>query len=255
MNNNPFLKSSVSNSDSNNNRFKFLDLEPDCNKKQKTSNFKSNNVNKPSESKTNSFLTDKVYTKDNNNFSRNRYPQSNSNNSKKYEKKEVVPEFNIENNLFPNLNSVYLATATATASAVTVDDLDNKDKDTQTLCFKNAIQFVKKDDIPNKNIIRPGWVELSFANRRIITNRGALTDYELKQNQQCKLENDPGYIMYNAIEKMKRNWDRNIKIYDMFAGEGAYAREFVLEPVYGPEYDSETDDDDIEYSDDNYGDL
>jgi hypothetical protein len=235
MSNNPFLQKT----NSSNNRFRFLDLDTDLHDTYDSKPKKNHKVNTSStlindDKKANVFLNDKPYIRSNyNNMNRNMYTKRYSNDSKIYEKKKEPIQFNIDNNLFPDL----------------INEGTNKPAKTENrLCFKEAIHFVKKDEPKEQNNIRPGCVELSFSGRKIVSNRGPLTASEIKHKQQCIMENDPIYIMHTAVENMKINWERNIKIYDMISGEGAYERDFASQPVYGPEYDSESD------SDDNYED-
>ena len=243
MSNNPFLHKTNNNnnisSSSNNNRFRFLDLDTDLvptydskPKKNHKSNTGNNLIN--DDKKSNVFLNEKPYSRSNyNNINGNMHTKRYSNNSKIYEKKKEPIEFKFDNNLFPDL----------------INECVNKPIKTENnLCFKEAIHFVKKDEPMEQNNIRPGCVELSFSNRKIVSNRGPLSASELKYKQQCIMENDPIYIMHTAVENMQINWERNRKLYDMIAGEGAYERDFVSPPVYGPEYDSESD------SEDNYED-
>jgi hypothetical protein len=69
---------------------------------------------------------------------------------------------------------------------------------------------------------------------------------ELEKQQ----EDDPNYIMFKVVEAMKKSWDLYEREYDAINGEGAYAEKFRLPPVYGPEYDTETEEDESEYDED-----
>ena len=54
--------------------------------------------------------------------------------------------------------------------------------------------------------------------------------------------------MYNVVEAMKKNWYLNERIYDSIHGEGAYEERFRLTPVYGSEYETESDEEEEETS-------
>ena len=48
--------------------------------------------------------------------------------------------------------------------------------------------------------------------------------------------------MFKAIETMKQKWDLYKQEYDSINGEGTYTSKFCLSPVYGSEYDTESQD-------------
>ena len=97
----------------------------------------------------------------------------------------------------------------------------------------------------------------SKISNEIIWKYGPPTEYTIKLKKQEKLENNINYCMNKAIETMKVRWDKYEKEYDKIYGEGAYAEKYRLFPIYGPEYDTESEDEDEggnQYSYDSYDD-
>jgi hypothetical protein len=119
--------------------------------------------------------------------------------------------------------------------------------------FKDILKNVIEEEVKPKNdVIPPGWARLTLVNRKTVIEYGEPTKWMIKQQKQEELEKqqdeDPNYIMFHAIESMKKNWDRYEREYNEIHGEGAYDERFRLPPVYGPDYDTEseteTEDDD-----------
>jgi hypothetical protein len=113
--------------------------------------------------------------------------------------------------------------------------------------FKDIVNTRIEEEIINeKDIIKPGWVQISKSktSNEIIWKHGPLTPYQIQQQKQEELENNINYCMNKAIETMKERWDKYEQEYDEINGEGAYDERFRSSPVYGPEYDTESDDED-----------
>jgi len=100
------------------------------------------------------------------------------------------------------------------------------------------------DKTQDKKKITPGWVEIKKVGNKIVYEYGEQTFSNIRQQyqeEQEDLENDINFQMNEAIESMKECWDRYEQEYDDLHGEGAYAEKFRLSPVYGPEYDTSSD--------------
>jgi hypothetical protein len=230
MSNNPFLKSKT------NNRFSFLNDEEKLSCKE-TSN-KNNHKNIEYDASQNSFTQTRV---------RDSYrPNNRRNNGTKREppapKIFVSPDTN-DTTLFPDL-----APIKNTVSKPSSQSLTN---------FKDILSTIVEDNPlqEQNNTIAPGWAKISRINNKTVIEYGPSTPRMIIQQQleekQC--EDEPNYIMFKAINKMKHNWELHEKMYDLINGEGSYIDKFRLPPVYGPEYDTESDteseNDDIEYED------
>jgi hypothetical protein len=126
--------------------------------------------------------------------------------------------------------------------------------------FKDIVNTrIEEEIIIETDIVNPGWVQISKSktSNELIWKYGPSTEYTIKLKKQEELENDLNYCMNKAIETMKERWDKYEQEYDEINGEGAYDEKFRSSPVYGPEYDTETDDEDEigeQYSYDGYDD-
>lgn len=237
MSNNPFLKSKESN-----NRFKFLDDDDSKSSFKETNKSKRQNIEY--ESSQNSF-TQSSRPKDRDR-DRDSYRNNNRrNNDYKPRPREPSPPPVIVNldasdsNLFPELAPIKENTTIVKASTN----------------FKDILTNVIEDEKPKGNPIPPGWARLSLnKNRKTVIEYGPKTAWMIKQEQKEQLEkeqeDDPNYIMFHAIEAMKKNWERYEREYDELYGEGAYSERFRLPPVYGPEYDTESEEEEEESEDD-----
>jgi hypothetical protein len=235
MSNNPFLKSKESN-----NRFNFLDDE-DTNKSSfKEYSNKSNRKNIEYDASQNSFTKpSKPRDRDRD---RDSYRQNNRRHND-YRPREPSPPPVVEldandTTLFPELTPIKENTTIVKASTN----------------FKDILTTVIEQEKPKTNPIPPGWVKISSINRKIVYNYGTKTDWMMKQEKQeeiqTQLDEDPNYIMFQAIEQMKKNWDLYERNYDSINGEGAYDERFRLSPVYGPEYDTESESEEEDNSQD-----
>ena len=54
------------------------------------------------------------------------------------------------------------------------------------------------------------------------------------------MSNDSNYIMNNAINYMKNNWEKYKLEYDSVYGEGSYEDKFIYKNDYDLDYDSDT---------------
>ena len=228
MSKNPFLKST-------NNRFQILDQDQDLETNQE---FRQKKDKKPSS-----------YDASNNSFTR-QYNTSRFHNRdtgygfRKPEsiKPQPVKEFDISTEIFPEMQG-----SSINKEETVVEPSSNKTQ------FKDIITKVNNtNDTIYENKIKPGWVEISRVNGKTIFKKGPLTPYLIHLQEQEELENDPNYIMNKAITQMIINRNRYIIEYNSIHGEGAYEEMYILPPVYGPEYDTEEDDDADTNSSDEY---
>jgi hypothetical protein len=245
MSNNPFLKSKESNNKSNN-RFNFLNDE-DTDKKSsfKESSNKSNRKNVEYDASQNSFTKPREPDR---NINRNRdsyKPNNRRNNDYKPRQREPPPPPVIVNldandtNLFPEL----VPAKDNNKSSTTVIETSTN--------FKDILINVIQEEKPKENPIPPGWVQLSSVNGKTIIEYGPKTAWMISQEKlEEQQEDDPNYIMFKAVEAMKKSWDLYEREYDAINGDGAYAEKFRLPPVYGPEYDTEKEEDENEYDED-----
>jgi len=204
-----------------NNRFKFLDEDEN----DKASMFRPVKKEKKSE----------VYESSNNSFTKerekssfNNYKRNNSSNRINKEA-NIVKEtqiFNIEEIEFPEIVS---NTKTSETSSI-FNFKDALKKQNETL----------KNDL-NENKIKPGWIELSLENKKIVSKEGPFTPYLLRQLEIEEYEETPHYIMNKACIEMNKNRVRYIEEYNSIHGDGAFEEKYILPPVYGPEYDTEDD--------------
>jgi hypothetical protein len=214
---NPFLKAS-------NNRFRFLDMDPEPAPPKPV----SNRVNTVKDLSENTFL--KPRHNNNNNYSEQRYrPRRHK---EEPPKPAAAPQFNMTEEMFPNL-----ATNQPT---------------NEVTCKQNYKEVIstRLEKEEEKNKVPSGWVEIVQVKGVCHYKYGAKTRYQLKCEAREELESTPHYIMNKAITSILKNRDNYIDQYDSIHGEGAYEERFVLPPVYGPEYDTE----DEEPTDDSEGD-
>jgi hypothetical protein len=91
-------------------------------------------------------------------------------------------------------------------------------------------------------------------NNKICFKQGPLTPYQIKVNNLNNynefLSGEPNYIMNNAINYMKKNWENYRIDYDSVYGEGAYEEKFVYKNEYEFDEDNHIESD-IESEDEN----
>jgi hypothetical protein len=255
MSNNRFLKSDKS--DKTNNRFQFLDEETEKgNEKKKdkkpvqydssnnsfmkpvTSNrpvySDRNDRNDKNDMSNRNDRNDRSDRNDMNNRS-DRNDMSNRNdrrdnhfkNSSNDFNKSNIPkakEFIFSEDLFPDL----------------IPPTNEKSIENTTSKFKDILNTEIDESLAiQKNIIQPGWIEISRINGKNIVKNNELTPYEIKMKKINELTNNPNYIMNTVITTMNKNRDKHIQCYDSIHGEGSYEELFVLLPVYDEEYEDD----------------
>jgi len=229
MSNNRFLQSKEQNKS---NRFNFLDSE-EPNKKSLIKNKKNNQLY---DSFNNSF-TKKVYSRNNDKKQRK---QTETHISQKdnnhFRETPTTPEFSISDELFPSL------TPLITTSQNNVTN------------FKDALNQNNEIIVEEDITLRPGWVQISKVNNKIIINQANIGPYDIKRQQIQELHQDPNYIMNQLICSSQKNWLKHKTIYDKIYGEGAYDDLHYLSPMYDSDTDYNTDEDDS-LSDDNIDEL
>lgn len=115
-----------------------------------------------------------------------------------------------------------------------------------------AINFktILNTKVPNivdeePDIILPGWVKLSRKQNNIIYDYGKTKETKKLgfgiKNVNVNIDID--IDMDQIILHMEDNWYKYEYNYDQIHGEGAYAYKYKIPPVYGPEYDTETETD------------
>jgi hypothetical protein len=220
----------------NNNRFQFLDEENNQVK------FQSSKKEKKLESynlSNNSFMRDRQKTA----YIPNRRINQNKNETSIKEKESKI--FNIEEIEFPDILS----------QERPLDSSSSSSSSSSAFNFKDALKKSNPElnNLENQeNKIKPGWVELSMENKKIVLKEGSKTPYMLKQIQREEYNMTPHYIMNTAINLMNERRERYIYEYNSYHGEGSYEEEFILPPVYGPEYDTEDESIETRESDENF---
>jgi hypothetical protein len=270
MSNNRFLNPKE------NNRFNFLNDEDDTNNKSSSypSN-KSNRKNVEYETSKNSFTQpsnrdrDRGYNRDRDNRDRDNRDRDNRdrdnrdrdnrdrdnrdrgydriNNRFKTDTKEQLPQTKLDFNdteLFPEL-------VNKKESDINDDKVNDKVNMSK---FKDILNNIIEDTTEKPNKILPGWIHLSIVDRKVVIENGEPTQSMINTKEREEQEDDINYNMYNIVNAIKRNYEANEQLYDSINGEGSYIERFKLSPVYGPEYDSESEDDDY-VNDDYYDDY
>lgn len=213
--NNPFSK----------NRFQCLEEE------SSSSNYYTNKKEKKKESydsNKNSFIKEREKT----NFSNPRRYNNDNKNSEYIKKKEKEDKkmFIIEEVEFPEIT--------------TSMSISNNSK----INFRDAIKKEIEIEIENidfvENKVKPGCVEISHINGKIVFKEGPLTPYLIHIQKREEYEKTPHYIMNKAISSILQNREKYIDEYNSIHGENAYEELYVLPPVYGPEYELEEEESD-----------
>ena len=100
--------------------------------------------------------------------------------------------------------------------------------------FKDILNnVIEEDTIENKDIILPGWLQLTMLNGKILKK-----EYEKEVEQE---QEELNYNMYKIGNALQTNYEIYEKEYDSINGEGSYDTNFRLSPVYGSEYDSNSE--------------
>ena len=228
MSNNPFLKPKESN-----NRFNFLDDADTKKSSFKESSSKSNRKNIDYDSSQNAFTQPSRPKDRDRDRDRDRGSYRNNNNNRR--------------------NNDYKSRPREPSPPPVIVELDATDTNLFPELTPINEKTVVEDEKPNVNTIPAGWAKLTFVNRKTVIEYGQKTDWMIKREKQeeiqTQLEEDPNYIMFQAIEQMKHNLDSYERNYDSIQGEGAYAERFRLYPVYGPEYDTDSEEEEDDFSD------
>ena len=220
MSNNPFLQSKEQNKS---NRFNFLDSE-EPNKKPLIKDKKNSHQY---DSSNNSF-TKKVNPIDNDRKPREKHVSQKENNHFKEiptsRPEFSMTEFSISDELFPSLAPI---TTTSQNKVTNFKDALNQ---------QNEIIF--KEDIT----LRPGWVQISKVNNKVVINQANNGPYDIKMQKNQDLQEDSNYIMNKIMSVLHKNWLKHRAIYDNIHGEGAYDDLHYSSPVYDSDYDSDEND-------------
>ena len=100
--------------------------------------------------------------------------------------------------------------------------------------FKDILNnVIEQDTIENKDIILPGWLQLTILNGKVLKKE---IEEEAEQAQE-----ELNYNMYKIGNALQTNYEIYEKEYDSINGEGSYDKKFRLSPVYGSEYDSNSE--------------
>lgn len=214
MSNNPFLKNK------DNNRFNFLNDEPPL-----------KNVN------------NKHYD---DNRNRNSY---NNNNYNKYDNKKI------DNNRFKSISSteqpkmnVDIDNIISFPSLVNTKECETTNNTSSK--FKDILNTnIEEDVIENKNIIPPGWLQLTMLNGKILKNEYKnVNEKDIEEQEQEQIN----YNMYKIGNALQKKYELYEKEYDSINGEGSYDYNFRLSPIYGSEYDSNSESEEYDEDSDDY---
>ena len=104
--------------------------------------------------------------------------------------------------------------------------------------FKDILNnVIEEDTIENSDIILPGWLKLTIINGKVSKKE---VKEQLEQLEQLEQE-ELNYNMYKIGNALQTNYEIYEKEYDSINGEGSYDKNFRLSPVYGSEYDSNSE--------------
>jgi hypothetical protein len=153
-----------------------------------------------------------------------------------------------------------------TKNKIEIDNLDMfpelnvnclQTNETNTFNFKDVLNTkIIESDKNVSDIILPGWAKLSRKQNVFIYEYEGTKEMmkikakEVKEEETINLNE----VMDQTIFKMQCKWYQYEYIYDQIHGEGAYIDKFVLPPIYGEEYETDTETEeensDYVYSDD-----
>ena len=225
MRNNPFLKSKESNN-------RFSSLQDDNKSYFKESSNKYNIKNNEYESAQNTFKQsskheitrepDSIFNRRHDNFHK----------FTKYKPKESLPLPKgpdiTDINLFPELTPIKENITTS--------------KNELSPRFKYILKNLVQEEKPKEKHIPTDFTKISLVNRKtVIEYEQPITTMIKQQKLEKQQEDDTNYIMFKAIESMKKNWERYEQEYDEIHGDGSYIERFILPPIYKHTYDTDTD--------------
>ena len=222
-NNKPNNKSNNNNNKPTNNRFQIL-VQPDENTDTKP--VKNDKI--LYDSSNNSFTKPSNFDRPRNNRIDDSRPKNNFKQREKEKEpvKEIVKEIVLTPDIFPELLS----------------NNTNISQVLYTTNFKDILTKVQPEININKNIIKPGFVELTLVDRKIVTKYGPSTPSEKKNKAIEERLNSVDYCMNKVIVGLEQIWNNRKDEYDSINGEGSYDELYYLPQVYGPEYDNTIED-------------
>ena len=187
----------------------------------------------------NPFTSNRFSNLDNSSFQekpKNKKPVNNSNSFiKKSEQKVKYLDIN-NTEIFPDLAN---NSEKEKEKEVCLDK--NKNKNIQKfsdIVNNNPNEFIEKKD----REVKPGWVEIYLdKNTRKIIHAYNENDLNLNDELNNDINDNLDIIMNDVIESINKNRLKYINYYDSIHGEGAFEELHYLPPVYGPEYDSESE--------------
>jgi len=123
--------------------------------------------------------------------------------------------------------------------------------------FKDILNnVIEEDTIEHKDIILPGWLKITMLNGKVLKEEYKKGEGEEAAEETDEAENQKeiNYNMYKIGNALQTNYEIYEKEYDLINGEGSYDKNFRLSPVYGSEYDSnsESENNDENNNDDEY---
>ena len=125
--------------------------------------------------------------------------------------------------------------------------------------FKDILNIVIEEDIiENTDTILPGWLQLTMINGKVLKKEYEEIEDEQKIEQVIEdtvVDKEFNYNMYRIGKALQTNYELYEKDYDSINGEGSYDINFRLSPVYGSEYDSNSNsesEENIDEDDDEY---
>lgn len=122
---------------------------------------------------------------------------------------------------------------------------NNSENFKDILLKKNELE--KVETIEKKTFVKKGWLEIKANPDRfgkIEYNYGSenqYLDYEDELRDFYSNNKNFTILMNKTIEKMKIRWDKYKNDYNNEYGEGAYEELYYSTPVYGSDYESDTD--------------
>jgi hypothetical protein len=250
MNNNRFLNPKE------NNRFNFLNDEDDTNKSSSYPSNKSNRKNFEYEPSKNSFTQpsnrDRGYNRDRDlnrdrgnrdrgnrdtGYNRDREYDRTNNRFKTDTKEQLKLDFN-NTELFPEL--------------VGKKESDINGDKVNMSGFKDILNNTIIEDTTEKpNKIPSGWIQISMVDRKVVIENGEPT-LSMINTEEREDNININYNMNIIVDAIKRNYEENERVYDSINGEGSYSERFKLPPVYGSEYDTESEEDYVNNEDYDY---
>lgn len=109
--------------------------------------------------------------------------------------------------------------------------------------FTDAVNTVIAEEIKEEEKVLPKWVSYSIQNGTTIVYHGSYVLEKLRlEKEKQLLENTPNTLMKTVTDKLQKNWEKFRVDYDLIHGDGSYNQEYILPPIYGPEYELEDED-------------